>query len=622
MNHTNADDLHGPSVLISGVDTDSDDEFEDASALDGLRPMVSNLQAVLEAATITDLQAALEAASLTAPSAPSDLLAPTPATIVTTAEFDVGAPLRVRSVPITAPPKSGYVQITSAARLQQTGTELLKTNAYIVADSAPQLFSLMDLHTPNLDSLVDLHANLEVVSRHFLQYDLYEVFRLVKPLPAPPPAFFTDMSATPSTVSAHLASDRPDLFAQYGALQITDVLASNAWFRTWSADPWICPNLDLSATYLYARMAPDLRTILRAKHDSFPSAQQGGPLLLYLLIHQVVAANESVGRVLVDRLNTVTISSYPGEDITKVVAHLRALVRSLKAIRRRDASGLEISFVPSDLTKRIYKILATASCPTFTLYFANRFTEERNAELFDVARTYVWTEADLLLSAAERLYQDLLTNGDWLGTKQNHATFPVFTSPTDAAAFLTRLHCHNCDGPHLLRSCPLPRDEARISANRKRMDKTRKLARKNTPASAPASTTASPAAPASAPATPAHRTKWPPRPKRGESTDAIIDGRPHFFHFKKGRWVPSTRSASASVAPPTVTAAPVPSVNIAAPSAPVSVITSAPTVAPSAPTVAVAAVAPEPDDSTLAARRLHAQMLIAKFQEDFQKLGF
>ncbi|KAG7340339.1 hypothetical protein IV203_023882 [Nitzschia inconspicua] len=144
------------------------------------------------------------------------------------------------------------------------------------------------------------------------------------------------------------------------------------------------------------------------------------------------------------------------------------------------------------------------------------------------------------------------------------------------------------------------------------MDTTRKLARKHTPASAPASTAASPAAsaPASAPATPARRTKWPPRPKRGESTDAIIDGRPHFFHFKKGRWVPSTRSASASVAPPTVTAAPVPSVNVAAPSAPVSVITSAPTVVPTAPTVAVAAVAPEPDASTLAARHLHAQMLI------------
>ncbi|KAG7340338.1 hypothetical protein IV203_023881 [Nitzschia inconspicua] len=372
MTHPYSEDPREPSALISGVESDTDDEFEDASALDGLRPMVSNLQADLEAATISDLQAALEAASLTAPSAPSDLLAPTPATIVTTAEFD-------------------------------TGTELLKTNAYIVAESAPQLFSLMDLHTPNLDSLVDLHANLEVVSRHFLQYDLYEVFRLVKPLPAPPPAFFTDMSATPSTVSAHLASDRPDLFAQYGALQITDVLASNAWFRTWSADPWICPNLELSASYLYARMAPDLRTILWAKHDSFPSAQQGGPLLLYLLIHQVVAANESVGRVLVDRLNTVTISSYPGEDITNVVAHLRALVRSLKAIRRRDASGLEISFVPSDLTKRIYEILATASCPTFTSYFANRFTEERNAELFDVARTYACTDA-VPLNAFTKIY--------------------------------------------------------------------------------------------------------------------------------------------------------------------------------------------------------------------------
>ncbi|KAG7368535.1 LITAF-like zinc ribbon domain containing protein [Nitzschia inconspicua] len=78
MNHTNADDLRGPSVLISGVDTDSDDEFEDASALDGLRPMVSNLHAVLEAATLSDLPAALEAASFTAPSAPTDSPAPAP----------------------------------------------------------------------------------------------------------------------------------------------------------------------------------------------------------------------------------------------------------------------------------------------------------------------------------------------------------------------------------------------------------------------------------------------------------------------------------------------------------------------------------------------------------------
>ncbi|KAG7370590.1 hypothetical protein IV203_019160 [Nitzschia inconspicua] len=805
MNHTNAE----PLVLISGVDTDSDDEFEDASALDGIRPTVSHLQAVLEAATLSDLQAALKAASFTAPSAPSDSPAST-----TTAQFLVGAPLRVRSVPITATPISGYVQITSAARFMQTGNDLLKTNSYIVAEAAPQLFSLMDLHNPSLDSLVDLHANLEVVSRHFIQYDLYDVFRLVKPLPAPPTAFFTDMSAAPPTISVHLAADRPDLFTQYGVLKLMDVLASNAWFRTWSADPWICSNLELSASYLYARMAPDLRSILRTKHeafppaqqggplllyllinqvvaanesvgrvlvdrlstvtissypapptafftdmsaapptisvhlaadrpdlftqygvlklmdvlasnawfrtwsadpwicsnlelsasylyarmppdlrsilrtkhDAFPPAQQGGPLLLYLLINQVVAANESVGRVLVDRLSTVTISSYPGEDISKVVTHLRALVRSLKAIRRRDVSGVEISFIPSNLSKRLYAIFATASCPAFTSYFATRFTAERNAELFDVDlralvrslkairrrdvsgveisfipsnlskrlyaifatascpaftsyfatrftaernaelfdvdQTYAWTDAELLLSTAERLYHDLLTTGDWHGTKQNHATFPAFTSPTDAAAFLTRVHCHNCDGPHLLRVCPQPRDEARISANRKRMDKTRKLARKTAPASTPASTAAPAPAPATSTATPARRSKWPPRPKRGEPTDAIIDGRPFFFHFKKGRWVPSVRSASAPVAPPTVTAAPVPSVNIATPSAPLSVITTGPTVAVAAPPVAVAAAVPEPDAATLAARRLHAQMLLTKFQEDFNQLCF
>jgi hypothetical protein len=42
------------------------------------------------------------------------------------------------------------------------------------------------------------------------------------------------------------------------------------------------------------------------------------------------------------------------ENVGEVVTHLRAIVQRLKNVRRRDASGNEIDFVPLDLAERLY----------------------------------------------------------------------------------------------------------------------------------------------------------------------------------------------------------------------------------------------------------------------------
>jgi hypothetical protein len=56
----------------------------------------------------------------------------------------------------------------------------------------------------------------------------------------------------------------------------------------------------------------------------------------------------------------------------------------------------------------------------------------------------------------------MCADGKWIRANQNKATFPTFTSPKAASAFLGKVNCHNCGGQHFLRDCQQPLDQARI----------------------------------------------------------------------------------------------------------------------------------------------------------------
>jgi hypothetical protein len=126
-----------------------------------------------------------------------------------------------------------------------------------------------------------------------------------------------------------------DLFKMYGVLKLEDVQASNEWYRSYPSDPWYGDNMGLSYEYLKEHMATDLWTKVNEEYNRLPAATRGGPLLLYLMIKHLVAANEAA----------VKISSYKGEDVGAVVSHLRVLLSRLKSLRRCDAAGNEIDLV-------------------------------------------------------------------------------------------------------------------------------------------------------------------------------------------------------------------------------------------------------------------------------------
>jgi hypothetical protein len=146
---------------------------------------------------------------------------------------------------------------------------------------------------------------------------------------------------------------------------------------------------------------------------------------------------------------------------------------------------------------------------------------------------------------AGNLYVQLCSEGSWIGVDQNKAIFPALKSPKAASAFLSSVKCHNCGGPHYLRECTEPKDQARIDANAKKMEEAKKLAKKDKQ-KGKASKTTKGYPPGG---------KFPERPKRGQPHKCTVDGKEYYFHFKNQRWLLVDHQANSASAPVVMTAA-------------------------------------------------------------------
>jgi hypothetical protein len=151
------------------------------------------------------------------------------------------------------------------------------------------------------------------------------------------------------------------------------------------------------------------------------------------MIHQLMADNDSIATTLSDKIDSVKISSYEGEDVGEAFTHLRAIIHRLKNMRRRDKAGNQIDLVPFDLTRRLYKIFQTSSSADFNTLFANRYANEYAESL--MSGSVAWSEPDRVLTLAQNLYYRLCADNNWHGVDQNKAIFPTFKSPKAASAF-------------------------------------------------------------------------------------------------------------------------------------------------------------------------------------------
>jgi hypothetical protein len=88
---------------------------------------------------------------------------------------------------------------------------------------------------------------------------------------------------------------------------LEDVLASNEWYKAFPTDSWYTEDTSLTYEYLKNYTEHSLFHKVNEEYRSYPSFGWGGPLLLFLMIRHLIAANSSIAESLSKQIDSVPI---------------------------------------------------------------------------------------------------------------------------------------------------------------------------------------------------------------------------------------------------------------------------------------------------------------------------
>jgi hypothetical protein len=114
-----------------------------------------------------------------------------------------------------------------------------------------------------------------------------------------------------------------NLYNEYMNLTSKQVALSNQWYNTYPdhpTNPWFRDNLVYLLDQLSSNCEPSFLQQCLDLYEGFEPVQQGGPLLYWIIQHQLM----STSRLAVDRLThqitNLKISNIPGENVDTAIA--------------------------------------------------------------------------------------------------------------------------------------------------------------------------------------------------------------------------------------------------------------------------------------------------------------
>ena len=155
-------------------------------------------------------------------------------------------------------------------------------------------------------------------------------------------------------------------------------------------------NLSWTQEMLLALCDSTLRSDIEHRLVSIPQNEQGGPLILHMILNQMMSTTHEAARHIVRRLESHSVTNYSGENIPNFCATFN------NAIMRLNVSG----HVPKDVANIFFVQLQTCTVPKFVSLLDNL---ENNDDPFLL--DFVALRERVILK-----YNDLLIANKWLPT--------------------------------------------------------------------------------------------------------------------------------------------------------------------------------------------------------------
>ena len=421
-------------------------------------------------------------------------------------------------------------------------------------------FHLLDTSAKELENLEEnyhLHSILQGMKTTFEKYDMLDVFTVIYPK--------KDARGKITPELLMVTDSKPktsDLFLSYSNVTLQDVAESTAWYRQFvQGAEFINDNLSLSYDFLRNNSDSILWDKIQEELSKFdPNIEVGGPLAFKCMMNLLQNNSRLVVTQLQSQLKGLRIDDYPGEDVSTLVGHLRAILSRLRSLEFKDENGRILTeTVPHDLSKTLLELFQTSSTEKFNEIFKVEAAQAFRRSIIEGDKAY--GDPDSILEEANQVYRAIFTSDeDWLGknAKGRESVFQVVSFNG----------CHNCGGDHKLDQCPKPQDERKIQENRHSFfDQNCKKGSGSRGGRGRGSgrsgfgrggrggrgkghfgsryngrgrgSTAGPK-----PNTP---TIDLPRPKKGESNRKTVDGKEYWFKFKDNTWYECDKPAASAL---------------------------------------------------------------------------
>ena len=260
---------------------------------------------------------------------------------------------------------------------------------------------------------------------------------------------------------------------EYSHLHAAHLANSNAWYNVWVTDKSTRENLMLVFHLLKNNTDPELWAICMEAYSQFTPVQQGGPLMLYLILTRIRDSSEQALVFLQTKVANLVIRNLEGENVEKAVS----LIKNCHGVLQ-DASTPSRPYVPRDFVKTVLSVLVTTSVPEFNdglIHLQQRLYAE--ADMKGVA--VVWPSLNSVCRFALAMYRRLKASGEWdavVGGRSRAYMGQPRLPPSPSTPFgpKPKLICWNCgEEGHGVSDCKKPKNQSRIDSQRNKFFKGR-----------------------------------------------------------------------------------------------------------------------------------------------------
>ena len=344
-------------------------------------------------------------------------------------------------------PRSKLEQGTTEAIIPRSRRALLqdKDKEKLIASMVKGLSSkftvldvtkLLEESSFQISHTANLSIQLREIQLHFAEYDLLHIFTK-----------FPDLDFdVPDLADAFHAQKTINLFESFDSIDLHTACQTVVWMRAYMDDEtlrelnWTHKYLinscedDSGEGSLFNSVSSKVATI-----ETEDTGQRGGPITFMLIISFIISSSEEALGLLADKLQTLKITDYQGENVITMNSQLKYVINRLS----------HTNHLPQDIDKKIIKLMQTSSNEDFNAAFRTL------GNLVDLgySKTPVWSES---LGKAEILYTKELTKGNWVSDIANDAN----------SAFKAGVTCFNCGEPgHIAPNCPHKSNEHKKSSD-------------------------------------------------------------------------------------------------------------------------------------------------------------